>query len=68
MNTVETVTGRSAAGWRDYYELTKPRVVALLLLTAVIGMFLAIDPQQTWFPDWRALIFGTSVLMPGLIG
>ncbi len=59
MNTVETVSERTRAGWRDYYELTKPRVVALLLLTAVIGMFLAIDPKQSWFPDWHALIFGT---------
>lgn len=49
----------SRAGWRDYYELTKPRVVALLLLTAVIGMFLAIDPRLSWFPDWQALVFGT---------
>lgn len=29
------------ATWRDYYELTKPRVVALLMLTAVVGMFLS---------------------------
>lgn len=27
--------------WRDYYELTKPNVVLLMLLTSVIGMFLA---------------------------
>lgn len=27
--------------WRDYYELTKPKVVALLMLTAVVGMFLS---------------------------
>ncbi|PCJ48722.1 MAG: protoheme IX farnesyltransferase [Gammaproteobacteria bacterium] len=27
--------------WRDYLELCKPKVVALLLMTAVIGMFLA---------------------------
>ncbi len=27
--------------WRDYLELCKPRVVALMLLTAVIGMLLA---------------------------
>ena len=27
--------------WRDYWELTKPRVVALMLLTSVIGMFMA---------------------------
>jgi len=29
------------AGFRDYWELTKPGVVALLMVTAVIGMFLA---------------------------
>lgn len=27
--------------WRDYLELTKPRVVALMILTSVIGMLLA---------------------------
>jgi protoheme IX farnesyltransferase len=27
--------------WRDYYNLCKARVVAVLLLTAVVGMFLA---------------------------
>ncbi|AFU99615.1 heme o synthase [Simiduia agarivorans] len=29
-------------GWRDYYELTKPRVVMLMILTSVIGMMLAV--------------------------
>ncbi|MEW5249438.1 heme o synthase [Microbulbifer discodermiae] len=32
----------STAGWRDYYELTKPRVVMLMILTSVIGMLLAV--------------------------
>ena len=27
--------------WRDYFELTKPRVVALMLLCALVGMLLA---------------------------
>ncbi len=27
--------------WRDYYQLTKPKVVMLLLLTALVGMCLA---------------------------
>ena len=27
--------------WRDYLELCKPRVVALMLLTALVGMFLS---------------------------
>ncbi len=31
----------AAATWRDYLELTKPRVVALSVLTAVVGTLLA---------------------------
>jgi protoheme IX farnesyltransferase len=30
-----------AIAWRSYYELTKPRVVALILFTALVGMVLA---------------------------
>ncbi len=30
------------ARWRDYYELTKPNVVYLMLLTSAIGMFLSV--------------------------
>ena len=30
------------AVWRDYLELTKPNVVALMILTTVIGMFLSV--------------------------
>ena len=48
--TVETYTD-----WRDYYELTKPRVVILIVFTAVVGMFLAVPGM----PDAAALIFGT---------
>lgn len=29
------------ATWKDYLELTKPKVVLLLLITAVVGMFMA---------------------------
>ena len=35
------VTQQSAT-WRDYLELTKPNVVALMILTSLIGMFLAV--------------------------
>lgn len=41
--------------WRDYYELTKPRVVALIVFTAVVGMFLS-TPGMV---PWSALVFGT---------
>ncbi len=39
----------------DYYELCKPRVVMLLIFTAVIGMFLATPGMVPWQP----LVFGT---------
>lgn len=37
----------SSMAWRDYLELCKPRVVALMLLTAMIGMYLA---SNHWIP------------------
>ncbi|MGH8278932.1 MAG: heme o synthase [Gammaproteobacteria bacterium] len=30
------------ASWRDYYELGKPRIVMLIVFTAMVGMFLAV--------------------------
>ena len=41
--------------WRDYYELTKPRVVMLIVFTAVVGMFLAVPG----WPGAQAMLFGT---------
>jgi protoheme IX farnesyltransferase len=40
---------------RQYLELTKPRVVALIVFTAIIGMFLAVPGMVPWQP----LVFGT---------
>lgn len=34
------------ASWRDYYDLCKPKVVALLLLTSVVGVVLASPPGE----------------------
>lgn len=45
------------AHWRDYLELTKPRVVLLLLLTALVGICLA---SPTWV--------GWNVVIPAMIG
>ncbi len=47
---IETLTD-----WRAFYELTKPRVVVLIVFTAIVGMFLAV-------PGWPGaipLFFGT---------
>ncbi|MGH8141046.1 MAG: heme o synthase [Steroidobacteraceae bacterium] len=43
-----------APTWRDYLELTKPRVVALIMLTAVVGTLLA----TPGVPPLNALILG----------
>ena len=45
----------TATNWRDYYELTKPRVVFLIVFTAVVGMFLSVPG----WPPAIALLFGT---------
>ncbi|WP_088331136.1 heme o synthase [Lacimicrobium sp. SS2-24] len=44
----------SGASWRDYYEMTKPNVVLLLLLTALVGMCLS---TTGWLP-WQPLLAG----------
>ncbi len=44
------------AGWRDYLELTKPRVVLLMLLCAAVGMFLAVPGMV----PVDALLFGLT--------
>jgi protoheme IX farnesyltransferase len=43
--------------WRDYYEITKPGVVALLMLTALVGMCLSVPGVIPW-----------HVLVPSMIG
>lgn len=45
---------RQQASWRDYVELTKPKVVLLMLITALVGMFLA---TRAGVP-WAVLLFG----------
>lgn len=47
-------TQTKSALWRDYLELTKPKVVAMLLLTALVGMCLA----QPGLPSADVLIIG----------
>lgn len=46
--TEDLATESRHASWRDYLELTKPKVVALLMLTAIIGMFLATPGMVPW--------------------
>ena len=62
---------QSAVGWRNYYDLTKPKVVALILFTALVGMLLSVPgavPLQTLCFGLLgiALVYWTSALLaPG---
>jgi len=49
------VDDSAGAHWRDYYALTKPGVVQLLVFTAIVGMFLAVPGMV----PWTALIAGS---------
>ena len=47
----------SGAVWSQYWRLTKPRIVALIVFTAIIGMLLAIRPGEAW--PWLRIFAGT---------
>jgi protoheme IX farnesyltransferase len=51
---VDSLINTPRATWRDYLELTKPRVVALMILTALIGMCMAVPG----FVPWQPLVLG----------
>jgi len=55
MATPEPIIAAAApTRWRSYYELTKPRVVMLIVFTSIVGTLLAVPG----LPPWDALIFG----------
>ena len=41
MAVSSTLNARTVPSWRDYLTLTKPRVVAVMVLTSMVGMLLA---------------------------
>lgn len=58
MSSVQSISEKvHVASWRDYYEITKPRVVALLVLTALVGMCLSTPGAIAW-----------QVLIPAILG
>ncbi len=50
-----TMTATPTMQWRDYLGVCKLKVVALIVFTALVGMFLAVPGMVPWQP----LIFGT---------
>jgi heme o synthase len=55
MSTTSIAWQQTASRMQHFYRLTKPRVVSLIVFTAVIGMFLAVPGAV----PLNALIFGT---------
>ena len=49
--------------WRQYYALTKPRVVQLIVFCAFIGMVLAVPGLPSWAAVQRMLIASLGVWM-----
>ncbi|MGA2710759.1 MAG: protoheme IX farnesyltransferase, partial [Steroidobacteraceae bacterium] len=41
MNHTDVQPASVAARWHDYLQITKPRVVALIVLTSLVGSLLA---------------------------
>jgi len=48
------VAATASSRWRGYYELTKPRVVMLIVFTSIVGTLLA----SSGLPPLEALVFG----------
>jgi protoheme IX farnesyltransferase len=63
---------RFAPRWRAYIELTKPRVVSLMIFTAVVGMLLATTGTIAWrvwlaAPLGIALVAGSAAALNHLV-
>jgi protoheme IX farnesyltransferase len=52
---VTTIPNQFTDSWRDYLALCKPKIVALIVFTAIVGMFLAVPGMV----PMNALLFGS---------
>lgn len=58
--SVSLPTSSHASRLQQFLQLTKPRVVSLIVFTAVIGMFLAVPGEELLSPHfWTAALFAT---------
>ncbi len=57
LSVTQESSSSQPATLRDYYDITKPRVVALLVLTALVGMSLSVPGAIPW-----------QLLIPSMLG
>jgi heme o synthase len=67
----ETTLPKSSS-WHDYYEMCKPRVVMMMVLTSLVGMFLAVPgmvplPILLWGNLGIALVAGAGAVVNHVI-
>lgn len=53
--SITPVSGLSRLPWRAYLEMTKPKVVTLMLLTVLVGMCLAL-PGAVPLQDRKSVV------------
>jgi protoheme IX farnesyltransferase len=55
-----TATLGWSRNWRDYYDLCKPKVVFLIVFTAIVGMILATEPTlKALLDNFVVMLFAT---------
>ena len=59
MSSSSATLARNPSRWQQFYQLTKPRVVQLIVFCAVIGMALAIPGLPT-APQWGLILAATA--------
>ena len=64
VTTQAATTASAALRWRDYAELTKPRITLMVVLTALVGFLLATLGRLEWGLLVHTL-FGTALLAGG---
>jgi protoheme IX farnesyltransferase len=70
--SAELSVNNQSARLRDYFELCKPRVVALMILTSMVGMCLARPMHFSWLIFWLgnigiALVAGSAAAVNHLV-
>jgi protoheme IX farnesyltransferase len=56
-----TATAPLPSTWRQFYALTKPRVVQLIVFCALIGMVLAVPGVPSWAQVQQAVLASLGI-------
>jgi len=66
-STAATLSGEASASFADFLELAKPRVVAMVLITTVVGFYLGAEPGQFDLLVLAQTLLGTALAAGGTL-